>query len=71
MVVQATTSFRHRLTDANECHHSIVAVNHSFPDRSLSYASPHNDNGLSGLFPSQHKLKALTPVYASSLYWLI
>jgi len=58
------------LTNTDESYHSTVTVNKTTPDQLLSSALLHDENNLSELFPSQLKLNALTPVNASSLFWL-
>jgi len=48
---------------------STVAIN-TFPDKPNSLASQ-VEKGVSELFPDHNRLRALTPVNASSLFWLI
>jgi len=71
MVDLSIQTVPHLLTSTSESHPSTVVVNNTIPDQLPSNALPHDECDLSGLFPNQHKLEALTPVYASSLYWLI
>jgi len=71
MIDLSTQTVPRRLTATSEYYHSTVAVNHSIPDQSIPNALPHSDNDLSGLFPNQNKLEAITPVNANSLFWLI
>ena len=71
MIDLSTQTVPRRLTITNEFNRSMVPVDHSIPDQSIPNALPHSDNDLSGLFPNQNKLEAITPVNANSLFWLI
>jgi len=71
MIDCSTQIVPHLLTVTNEFHHSTVTVNNPTPVKFASNALLQKEGDFSGLFLNQRKLNALTPVYASSLYWLI
>ena len=65
----ALTDLKSSLTQTNEPYGSSVLVNYSHSNRSL--CRPFQQTDLSELAINQHKPLPLTPLGASSLYWLI
>jgi len=71
MVVPTTASFTLSLTDINGLHGSLIKVDDSLPDKTNSLALLPVDADLSKSLSDPYRVEALTPVGASSLYWLI